>query len=207
MAYVLKRPIAAVAKHAHFCARLRLDNRRQVDPPIVIDIDSRQAPSAHRIFKRQLHALKPPANVLRSSNVPPQRQSRRARVRYGNIHPAVLVVIKNRNARRRRQLFSLVQRLRRILPFARIDIKQWRSATARDRDIHGAIVVEVRQNRRHSCSQSAKTCRISPLGERLVSVVAPQHVRRVAGLQRLSSQKQIQIPIVVVIHKRNAQTA
>ena len=50
VAYVLKAAVAAIAKDAHVRSALRLHDRRQVDPAIVINIDGRQSPSAQRVL-------------------------------------------------------------------------------------------------------------------------------------------------------------
>ena len=104
MAHIFKRPIAAIAKDLHARPGLGLHNRRQIDPAVIINIDRRNAPSAQRAMQRQFHSFKPPANAVRSRNVAPQRQPRRARVGDGDVHPAVLVVIQHGNAHRRRQI-------------------------------------------------------------------------------------------------------
>ncbi len=60
----------------------------------------------------QLHAFESPPYVVRTCDIAPQREPRRARVRDGNIHPAVLVEIQHRDADSRGQLFILINRLR-----------------------------------------------------------------------------------------------
>ena len=49
-------------------------------------------------LQRQIDALEAPANVVRALDIAPQREARRARVRDGDVHPAVLVVVEHGNA-------------------------------------------------------------------------------------------------------------
>ena len=176
MANILKAAIAAIAKYAHLRPRFGVHNRRQIDPSIVVDIDGSKAPSAERSMKRQFHALKPPAYVIRAFHVPPQCQARRASVRHGNVHPAVFVEVQYRNAHGWRQLLAFIQRLRGVFAFARIHIDQRRRTIACDRQIHCAIIVEIRENRRSGLPTPAQPGWLCPLGESLVAVVAPQDV-------------------------------
>ena len=103
MAHILKATVSAIAKDLHPRPRLGLDNCRQINPAIVVYVDGRNAPSTQRAVQWEFHFFKPPANVFRSGNIAPQRQSRRALMSHDNIHPAVFVVIQHGNAYRCRR--------------------------------------------------------------------------------------------------------
>ena len=125
-------------------------------------------------------------------------------MRNRNIHPAVFVVIEHRNTGCRREFFRIVQGLRGIFAFARIHIDQRRSPIPSDRNVHRAVIIEVRQDRRLRLPVPAQTRRFRPFGKRLVPIIPPQNIRRTGLFQWRASQKQIQIAIVVIIHKRNS---
>ena len=149
--------------------------------------------------------LKTPADVVRPLHISPQREPGSACVRHGNIHPAVFVVIEHSDANRRRKRSVLIKRLRGIFSFARIHIKQGRRRVPCDRQIHGAIVVEIRENCRRGLAASAQSslalvCSVNvplPLLRHSTFDASP-------GFERCTGQEKVQIAIVVVINKRDA---
>ena len=125
MAHIFKAAVAAIAQHAHLRSGAGFDNRRQIDPSVVIDVDRRHAPAAQRAMQRQLNALESPAHVIRSCHIAPQRESRRAAcVTAISIQPSLLksrtampAVGGSFDARDREEL-------RGIFAFARIHVDQ-----------------------------------------------------------------------------------
>ena len=203
MAHILKTAVAAIAKDAHLRTGVAFDNCGQINPSVVVNVNGRQAPSAPRTMQREFHSFKPPANILRSCNVAPQREAWRAGMGHCNVHPAVLVVVEHGDACSGRQLHALIKRLRWILPFPRIHIDQRRRPISGHRQIHSAVVVEIRKNGRGCHAAAAQSGWFSPLGKGLIAVVAPQNIRRAASLNRRPGQQQIEIAVVIVVHKRN----
>src|SRR5689334_24617046 len=63
------------------------------------------------------------------------------------------------------------------LPISRIHIYQRRGAFAGRRDVHGAVVVEVREDRGGCDPAASDAGGLSPLGESLVSVVRSEERR------------------------------
>ena len=176
VAHIFKAAVSAIAEDAHPRPRFRFHNCRQINPAVVVDVDGRNAPSPQSAMQREFHSFKPPANVFRSSNIAPQRQSRRTRMGHGNIHPAVFDVVQHGNTLGRRQLLIFIKSLCRIFPFSRIHINQRRCSIAGYCQVHGAVVVEVGKNRGSRPSASAQPRRLCLLAKCSVAVVAPQDV-------------------------------
>src|SRR5580692_392981 len=204
MAYILKRAVAAIAEDAHLRSGTGFDDCSKVDPSVVVDVDWCNSPTPDGVSQRKVDTLESPVYRIRSSHVTPQRKPRRARVSHGDVHPAVLVVIKNSYARGWRQARVLVERNDGIFALARIDVDQRRQAVARHCQINRTIVVEVSENRRGCRSTSAESSRLSLFGERSVAIVAPEHIGRVARLQTRAGKQQIEIAIVIVVDKGDA---
>ena len=117
---------------------------------------------------------------LRPRNVAPQRQPRRARMRHGNIHPAVFVVVENRDAHGWRQLLAFIQRCVGYFPSRGFTNSTGAGpspvtaiSTARSllKSVRIALAV---------FPATAQPGRLGPLGKRLVPVIPPQHIRRIA---------------------------
>ncbi len=184
-----KLPSPLVAQTPYLRSAAGLHNRRQIDPSIVIDIDRRHAPSPRRTRQRQVTRSNRSPHVLRPRNIPPQRQPRRARVRHRDIHPSIFVEIKNRDARRRRQASPSYRRCCGYFPsrgFTNITGAAPSPVTAIStaRSLLKSVRIAAAVFPAPPNPVSAR-----PLRERLVPVIPPQHIRRIAGLRAARPSK------------------
>ncbi len=199
--HVLEAGRACVAEHSYLRPPRRLHDHREVNPPIVVDVDRRDTPGANDVMKRQKHPLEPS-----SIDVLPQRDRWRRRMGHGNVHPAILVEIKGGQPHCRCEILLRKQRRRQKSSFPRIHIKGDTIFLARYGDIDGPVIVQVREHRCPRAASSPQPGRLGPLGERLIAVVPPQHVRatRPSAVAPRTGDEQIEIAIMVVVDKGQA---
>ena len=162
---------ALVAENPDFSSLRSLDHRRQVDPSIVVEVDSGDAPSFRRVGDGQWHALE----VL-AIDIAPQANAGCTGVGKGNVHPTIFVEVEDVHARGRRESRRVVQRHRLERAFALIQVHRRGAAGASHHQIDRAIVVDVRQHHAGGRSFGCESGFFCPVGECAVAVVAPQHV-------------------------------
>src|SRR5512146_1839396 len=90
--HVSESTFTQVAQNVNLGSLGGLDDGNQVNPAVVIHINSGNAPPAFR-FQRQRNTLE-----LLPVDVFPQSDSGSTCVRYRNIHPSIFIEIKNNNA-------------------------------------------------------------------------------------------------------------
>ena len=105
-----------IAKQPHFAfAFFRFADGDQIDPAVVVVVDGGDAKGADPISGGKFDAIKSLAVV-----VPPQYQTRFARLRKRNVHPAVVVKVQHRYAVRPAGFGATQISVSNKLPFTRI---------------------------------------------------------------------------------------
>src|SRR5208283_3738249 len=175
---------------------------RKIEPAIIIEIERGEAPALFPAEVGEWHAFE-----LLALDVSPQGESRRTAVRKRQIHPAVFVEIKGNDANGGRQIFfrKIDPRERLELTFAWIQQNGGALRPTGNDKINGAIVVEVRHGHARARGIQAHGGFLRNVRKGGIPVVAPEAVRArfAAGSH---SQVEIEVAIVVVIHKSGGNT-
>src|SRR5258707_10885560 len=88
-----------MAKKSHSPAATRFAGRNQIEPAVVVVVERSNPPAALPAQLRESNALQPLA-----FHISPQADTRRARMRERQIHPAVFIEIESHHADGWRQL-------------------------------------------------------------------------------------------------------
>src|SRR5579859_7677650 len=129
-----------VAQDANLSPAARFSNGDEVEPAIVVVIDSGNSPALLPAEIRKRY----PFQML-AIDVAPKTDSGRAGVSKGQIHPTVFVEVERDHANGGRKIFffEVDSVERREFSFARIEIDRSAIAPARNDKINRAIVVEI----------------------------------------------------------------
>src|SRR5579859_5903766 len=197
-----------VAQDAKLPPAARFANGDEVEPAIVVIIDCGNSPAALPAEIGKWNAFE-----MLSVDVAPKADPRSTGVCESEIHPAVLIEVECNNANCGRKIFFIqVNRGKRSeFSFARIEIDRSAIAPARNNKINCAIIVEIRRHDSSAGSIEAESGFPGNVGESVVAVVAPKNVVRFrfgsGGRCGLHRHVQIEIAVVVVIYKRQADAA
>ena len=133
-------------------------------------------------------------------------------MRECQVHPAVFIKIKRHHTHRRRQLFfiEIAAAQRCEFSFARIEIDRSSHLPARDDEVNCPVVVKIRADNSSARGRNSKRRFRGHIRECAIAIVAPENiVRRRARRSRFRRRcdVQIEVAIMVVIHKRQAHAA
>src|SRR6266849_2157143 len=196
-----------ISQQANFTAASGFADGGEIEPAVVVVIQSSDSPSALPAEVRKWNALE--ALAL---DVSPQADAGRARMSEGEIHPAVFVEVKGDDADGGRKVFLLeVESGKRSeFAFARIQVDGSAVAAAGENEIDGAVVVEVGRDEASPGGVNAEAGFRRDSRERAVTVVAPEDVVRLCSLRRIVRRHgdvEIEVAVVVVIDEREANAA
>ena len=211
--YILKTFRPQVAQQANLRFLARLTHCNQVQPTVVVIVKRGHAPAAHPTHRRQSYHVKPPA-----LDVAPQTQSRLAPMSEGQVHPAVLIEVKDRHADCGRRHGRRPEFKRRKFPLARVGKDGGSIPQAGQQQVNRAIVVEVGTDSGHARGRAGQSGRLRPIGEGTVAVVAPQHVAgrnnihrkfkrlAAAGPRKVDEACYVEVEVAVVVVVQKSQT-
>src|ERR1700722_18012 len=179
-----------------------------IEPAVVVVVDGGETPAALPAEIGEGDALETFA-----VDIAPEADAGSARVREGEIHPAVLVEIEGHDADSGREIFffEIDRGQRSEFSFARIEIDGCAVGAAGKNKIDGAVVVEIGGDQAGAGGVEAQTGFGRDICERAVAIIAPEKiVRRRFGCGsrcRLHGDVQIEIAVVVVVDKSDADAA
>src|SRR5579863_374424 len=197
-----------IAEQAHFAlAFLRLADRDEVNPAVVVVVDGGHTPSVAPLDRWKLNRIE-----LFSLIVAPERHAFSIRppgVSQCRIHPAVVIEIEHSSARCPRRHGTRPRPPHYELPFSgvfqnsRPDVSNLSESW--DQNVHGSIVVVIRSD----CSRTAggahlpKPQLLAHIGECSISII-PEHISPLS-LVPAAGDEQVKVAIVVVIDQRQSE--
>src|SRR6267378_905289 len=164
-----------ISQQSQFPTAARFSRRHQIQPSIILVVQCRESPALRpaQIWERDTFQPFP-------FDVPPQAETRRARMRERQIHPSVLIKIKRHRTHRRWQFFfaEIDAAEGREFPFARIEIDGCSRLPPRDDEVNRAVIVEIGGDNASSRGRKTERGFRGHIRERAIAIAAPKNIVR-----------------------------
>src|SRR5580704_3816735 len=194
---------AEIAEQAQLAAACGFASGDEIKPAVVVVIDRGDAPAAVPAEIWERHAFE-----MLTVNVAPKTDAGSARVREGEIHPAIFVEIESDDTYCGGQIFffEIDRGERSEFSFARIEKDRCAVVAARYNEVDGAVIVKIRGHDAAAGGENAQRCFRADVCERAVAVVPPKNIARPVASRWIDSEEarsvddvQIEVAVVIVV--------